>query len=503
MISPARVAAYDAGTAVSSRRLDLSDAVAAARRALRDDRDKTLAAEIAIGVQRWRAALDHLITHFAKRPIDRLDPEVVEILRLSAYQLLHLTRVPASAVVDDAVNLTGRAGKRSASGLVNAVLRALSRSRQGKVRLQADTTYDPYVAPDPDPHDASSPGPYDASGLSPQVASGLSAYVASGLSRILPPRPDDPADRAAALGYLSITLSHPRWLVERWYERYGFEATERWLAFNNAPAPLTLRANPIRNTRDELILKLEREDISVRRGRYAPDALIVERGHPLGAVNLDEGSFAVQDEASQLVTLLAGARPGRLLLDTCASPGGKATALAARLPEGGLLVACDVRKRRMDLLERTVTASGAQNVRLVRADLLRPLPFAGSFDCVFVDAPCSGLGTLRRDPDLKWRRQEGDLPTLAAAQITMLQHAAAAVRPGGRLIYATCSSEPEENESVAAAFLATMTEFVEVDVRNAGLMLPLEVVDLNGHLRTYPHEHGLEAFFGAVFTRKT
>jgi 16S rRNA (cytosine967-C5)-methyltransferase len=488
MISPARVAAYGAGTAVSSGRLDLSDAVAASRRALKDDRDKTLAAEITIGVQRWRAALDHLIAHFAKRPIDRLDPEVVEILRLSAYQLLHLTRVPASAVVDDAVMLTGRAGKRSASGLVNAVLRALSRSRQ-PIRLKADTTDDSTVPLKPNTtHDS--------------YSSGLSPYVASGFSRILPARPDDHADRDAALDYFSITLSHPRWLVERWHDRYGFEATERWLAFDNAPAPLTLRANRIRNTPDELILKLDREDIAVRRGRFAPDALIVERGHPLSAAGLDEGSFVVQDEASQLVTLLAGARPGRLVLDTCASPGGKATALAARLPEGGLLIACDVRERRIALLKRSVAASGAPNIRLVQADVMRPLPFGRPFDCVFVDAPCSGVGTLRRDPDIKWRRREGDLPALAAAQVTMLHHAAAAVRPGGRLIYATCSSEPEENESVAEAFLAATTDFAEVDLRNTGLTLPPDVVDPRGHLRTSPHEHGLEAFFGVVFERR-
>ena len=490
MISPARVAAYEASMAVSAGRLDLSDAVAASRRALREDRDKALAADITIGVQRWRASLDHLITHFARRSIDRLDPEVVEILRLSAYQLLHLTRVPASAVVDDAVNLTGRAGKRSASGLVNAVLRALSRGRQ-PVRLKADSTY---VS--------------NADTTQPSVVSGFSRTtaprdVASGFSRTLPARPGDPVDRETALAYLSITLSHPRWLVERWYDRYGFDATEQWLIFNNTPAPLTLRANPLRNTTEELIAGLERQDIFVERGRYALDALIVERGQPLSTAGLDEGRFVVQDEASQLVTLLAGARPGGRILDTCASPGGKATALAARMPEAGLLVACDARSRRIALLERTVTSSGAKNIRLVQADLLKPLPFARSFDCVFVDAPCSGLGTLRRDPDIKWRRREQDLPTLAAAQLTMLHHASEAVRPGGRLIYATCSSEPEENESVSAAFASTAAAFVKIDLRHAGLPLPSDVLDGNGHLRTYPHVHGLEAFFGAVFARKS
>lgn len=452
MIAPARIAAFEALSEVSSERLDLSDAVAAARRSLGDDRDRALAAEIAIGVQRWRATLDHLIAHFSKRPLDKLDREVVEILRLSAYQLLHLTRVPASAVVDDAVKLTGRAGKRSASGLVNAVLRALSRSR--------------HALP-------------------------------------LPARPEHIDDRVGTLDYLSITLSHPRWLAERWVGRYGVEATEAWLRFNNAAAPLTLRANRLRNTPDELLQRLADDGIIVARGRYAPDALIVEEGQPLGGAGLDQGWFVVQDEASQLLTLLTGPDPGRRVLDTCASPGGKTTAIAAGMRGRGLLVACDVRDRRMALLRRTVTASGAANVRLAQADLRRPLPFAQPFDCVFVDAPCSGLGTLRRDPDIKWRRRESELATLAADQLTMLRHASGAVAPGGRLIYATCSSEPEENEAVAAAFLAGAAGFVAIDARGAGLSVPAEVLDANGHLRTYPHAHGLEAFFGAIFRRQT
>jgi 16S rRNA (cytosine967-C5)-methyltransferase len=232
--------------------------------------------------------------------------------------------------------------------------------------------------------------------------------------------------------------------------------------------------------------------------------LIVEEGQPLGGAGLEAGWFVVQDEASQLVSLLAGPDPGSRVLDCCASPGGKTTALAVEMPDrghGGLLVACDVRNRRMDLLRRTVTASGAGNVRLVQADLLRPLPFSKPFDSVLVDAPCSGLGTLRRDPDIKWRRREEDLGALAAAQLEMLENAAAAVAPGGRLIYATCSSEPEENESVAEAFLARRPEFSASALAARSSPVPPAVINERGHLRTYPHVHGLEAFFGAVFAR--
>jgi 16S rRNA (cytosine967-C5)-methyltransferase len=232
--------------------------------------------------------------------------------------------------------------------------------------------------------------------------------------------------------------------------------------------------------------------------RYAPDGLIVDEGHPLRGSGQDQGLFVVQDEASQLVTRLAGDRPLSRVLDTCASPGGKTTAIAALMEGGGILVACDVRDRRIDLLRRTVAASGAANVRIVQADLLRPLPFGAIFDGVLVDAPCSGLGTLRRDPDIRWRRREDDLARLAAAELTMLQHAAGAVAPGGRLIYATCSSEPEENEGIVAAFLATTRGFTPLHAGEAARLDPA-LIDHRGHLRTQPDLHGLEAFFGAVF----
>jgi 16S rRNA (cytosine967-C5)-methyltransferase len=216
---------------------------------------------------------------------------------------------------------------------------------------------------------------------------------------------------------------------------------------------------------------------------------------------LPAGHFVVQDEASQLVTLLAGADPGTRVLDTCAAPGGKATAIAATTEHsGGVVVACDVRERRMALLADTIRSTGSPNIRLAQADLMVPLPFGPVFNTVFVDAPCSGLGTLRRDPDIKWRRDEGDLGALAAAQRRMLEHAAACVRPGGRLIYATCSTEPEENEEVVASFAARHGSFSAVDARVVDPRLT-PVVDDRGRLRTTAHEHGLEGFFGAVFER--
>jgi 16S rRNA (cytosine967-C5)-methyltransferase len=456
MIAAARVAAFEALQAVSSGRADLPTALAHARERLSDARDRALCSEIATGVERHRSALDHLIATFAKRPIEKLDSEVLTVLRLSAYQLLHLTRVPAAAVVDDAVDLTKRVKKRSASGFVNAVLRSISRARRALP---------------------------------------------------LPTRPTDPSNRPAALDYLSTTLSHPRWLAQRWYDRMGFDATERWLQFNNRPAPLTLRVNRLKTTPDALVERLASDDVHVTPGRFAPDAWLVDStaatgdGQPLQTSSWTEGWFIVQDEASQLISTLAGPRPGRRVLDTCAAPGGKTIALAAMMGNRGLLVACDVRDKRVALLKRTVCTCGASVARIVQADAMAPLPFTAQFDLVIVDAPCSGLGTLRRDPDIRWRRREEDLPALAAAQRQMLRHAAGAVAPGGRLIYATCSSEPEENEEVAAAFAAGAPGFAPVDARTIS-GVPVAVVDSRGHLRTAPHLHELEAFFGAVFERR-
>ena len=201
------------------------------------------------------------------------------------------------------------------------------------------------------------------------------------------------------------------------------------------------------------------------------------------------------------MALLGSPKAGESILDACASPGGKTTSMAALAHDEARIVAADVRDARMQLLRDTISSSGARNVRLVQADLEQRLPFGATFDLVFVDAPCSGLGTLRRDPDIRWRRQESDLPRFRAAQIAMLRHAAEAVKPGGRLVYSTCSSEPEENDQVVEAFLRESPQFTSVDLR--GHVPGLDpVLDDSGVLRTSPTEHRLEAFFGAVLRRE-
>lgn len=432
-VAPARIAAYETIRAVSKGVLDLPHALARARQPLSDERDRALAGEIATGTLRWQAAFDHLAATLGHRRVERFDPEVLDVLRTAMFQLLHLDRVPASAVVSDAVSLTKKIRKTSAAPLVNAVLRRVSRERD---RLP------------------------------------------------LPQRPDDPSHRESVLDYLSTTLSHPRWLAARWLDRYGYEATEAWLRFNNSPARLTLRVNRLRTTIPDVMTALAAHGVQVERGRHAPEALVVTAGNPLLTPLADQGLFFVQDEASQLVATLVEARPGDRVLDACASPGGKTTAIAATMHDRGLIVATDVRDKRLDLLRRTITVSGASSIRIVRADITQSLPFRHLFDWILLDAPCSGLGTIRRDPDVRWRRQEGDLPSLALAQQQMLRETARMLRSGGSLVYSTCSSEPEENEDVVAAAV------------REGLLEPT-----GSNLRTFPFTHGLEAFFAAILRK--
>jgi 16S rRNA (cytosine967-C5)-methyltransferase len=272
------------------------------------------------------------------------------------------------------------------------------------------------------------------------------------------------------------------------------------MRFNNRPAPLTLRANRLQTSRETLLQRFEVEDIDAHPAKFAPDGIVVDRGNLRAGA--ETGDFIVQDEASQLVALLAGPDPGPRVLDTCASPGGKATAIASTLRAGARLVACDVRERRITLLRRTVAAAGATNVWIVQADVTANPPFGVGFSSVMVDAPCSGLGTLRRDPDIKWRREPESLPALGSAQQAMLDRAATAVAPGGRLIYSTCSSEPEENEDVVAAFVASHPDFRPVRADLVHPVITPDLVDPAGYLRTEPDRHGLELFFGAVFERE-
>jgi len=427
MIAPARMAAVDALLQIEAGELDLGEAMARVRLKLNDERDRGLLLELVAGTLRMRAAIDFQLAARVKRPLDKLDAAVLCILRVSAFQLMYLSRLPPSAVINDAVDLTKRSGKSSASGLTNAVLRNLAAKRE--------TLSWP--------------------------------------------------DREPLAEYLSIVHSHPRWLVERWIDRCGAGAAEDWVTFNNRPPSLCLAVNRHQTTRDRLAAELAEGGVRTRPTARAPHGLHVIDGHPLGLPAFGEGRFVVQDEASQLIGELASPAAGSKVLDLCASPGGKTLALSVAAGETGLVVASDVRPHRVRLLARTLARCRVPNARVVHVAADGPLPFASpAFDAVLIDAPCSGLGTIRRDPDIRWRRSAGDLPRFAGAQRALLARTADLVKPGGTLTYSTCSSEPEENAQVVTAFLAGRPDFA-----------------LERTHETLPFRDGLEAFYGAVLRR--
>ena len=450
MTAPARQAAFHVLRDVHEERADLSHAQSRARTHLQDRRDRALAMEIAAGTLRWRARLDHAIAQVSSRYLARIEPPVLDILRLSTYQLHYLQRVPRHAVIHDAVELTRTAGRSGAASFVNAVLRTL-----------ADTAVTFPPTP-PLGHD------------------------------------DFPVDREAALAYLSVTQSHPGWLVGRWLDRYGFEATDRWTQFNNSAAPVTIRANTARISTEQLVADLAAEGIVVRPSEWSTGALIATRGNPLTSTRADRGLFWAQDEASQLVAELIAVDPEERVLDVCAAPGGKSLIVLEAMRGRGTLVAGDQRSNRIRLLHDRLEETGATGAMVVRLDARCP-PVRAVFDWVIVDAPCSGIGTLRRDPDIKWRREEPDLDHLAAEQVSLLDGASTAVRPGGRLLYATCSTEPEENDDVVTDFLAAHPDFSRELPETPRLE---RFADRDGAFRTLPFRDGLEGFFAVILRRR-
>lgn len=450
MIASARRAAWSALLAVERRQSDLDTAVETARQDLDDPRDRALLHDLVTGTLRWQGRLDWRLAPLVSTPWSRLDAEVRVALRLGAYQLEHLDRVPAHAVVADAVALVKQARKTSAAGLVNAVLRRIARG-EGQPLPDLDT-----------------------------------------------PMPAD--DLAAAL---AVVHAHPAWLVRRWLAREPRDVVEAWLTANTAPPATTLRVNPlVARDRAAVAERLATHDVTVTVSARSPLGLHVTRGPLATAPPLLDGSCRLQDEGSQLAALLAPVERGQRVLDVCAAPGGKTLAYAAAAGPSGLVVACDVRARRVTTLAAGLRRGRASAARVVHISDRDPLPMAPAFDVVAVDAPCSGLGTLGRDPDIKWRRTPDDLGRFHDVQVDLLRRAAAVVASGGALVYTTCSIEPEENDDVVAAFLASVPGFA-LERADAGpsatWLAPFTGGD--GLLRLHPARHGFDGYFGAVLRR--
>lgn len=395
-------------------------------------RDRALATELVFGTLRWQRYLDWVLTPHSRRALDRLDPWPLVLLRMAAYQIVFLDRVPRFAAVNDAVGLAGRA-RPGVAAFVNAVLRSFT--RQGARERE-------------------------------------------------PPPPADPVEA------LATRCSFPTWLAARWMERYGAAEAEALMRAMNERPLLTLRANTLRLGREALAERLVREEgLASRPTRWAPEGLVVEPGGNPGSWRaFADGDFAIQDEGSMLVVRLLEPRPGEVIADVCAAPGTKTIHLAQLMGHQGRLLAFDPQPARLGLVREAAARLGVSIVETLEgsAEALGPR-FVGACDAVLVDAPCSNLGVLRRNPEVKWRRRPEDVATAAARQRAILAAAAAMVRPGGRLVYATCSLEPEENEDVARDLLAAGG--FRADPPSV-FPLPLE----GGELRCLPHRHGTDGF---------
>lgn len=368
-------------------------------------------------------------------------PWIRNILRLGVYQILYMDRVPPPAAINEAANQARRFGHPGAVKFVNGVLRNILR-RSGKINF-------PSLDKDP-------------------------------------------------VGHISLKYSHPGWLVERWIAQMGVEETISLCLANNRPAPNAVRVNTLKTTREDLMDLLDREGVKAVKTGYSPDGLILEGVRGLrGFPPFEEGLFQVQDESSMLVGHAVSPEPGSLVLDVAGAPGGKTTHLAQMMGDRGTVIATDIHPHKLKLIEDNCSRLGITCVRPVKADA-RNLAgdYAGKADYVLLDAPCSGTGVIRRKPDSRWRKEPGQLPGITTLQREMLESVSRCLKPGGVLVYSTCSVLPEENDEQVERFLGEHPDFRGEDLGN---YLPKglgEKEDLaRGFVQLYPHRHGTDGFF--------
>lgn len=412
---------------------------------IEDARDRRLITALVHGIVQWKRRLDWILEQFVKGGTQRLDPWTHNVLRMGVFQLEFLDRIPNWAAVDESVELAKRTSGRGAAGLVNAVLR----------RIAGDETAVRYPSLEQEP-----------------------------------------------IAHIGIVYSHPDWMVARWIDRYGVRDTIALCEFNNTARPVVLRVNRLRATVPEVRRRLETEGVEHQVGDYHPYSLELQTGVDVGQLPVhQEGLVQVQDEAASLVSVLVEPQPGERVVDTCAAPGGKTTHMAELMGDQGEILAVDVHEQRLKPLVENCRRLGITCVQTKVADA-RNLPSTPRADRVLVDAPCSGLGVLVRRSDARWHKSEADIASLQKLQKEILEAAARIVKPGGRLVYSTCTLEPEENEEVVRWFLRRHSgEFQQLPAST--VQIPPGLVDEEGFYRTLPHEHGIDGGFGAILVRSS
>ena len=409
--------------------------------------DRAFLMELTYGTLRWRGKLDWTIRQFSKTPFEKIEPEITNILRLGLYQILFLTRTPVSAAVNESVELAKTFRGKGGASFVNGILRSVL--REGEEVSYPDFNQDPSL-------------------------------------------------------HIAVVQSHPAWLVKRWVEEYGVEKALQICTTNNRIAPLILRTNTLKTTRDELIGKLKEEGLDPFPAQFSEEGIRLEQAPPTSELPfLKEGLYIIQDEASQIVTSIVDPRPGERILDACAAPGGKTTHIAQRMKNEGEIVAIDLTSEKLGRIRENCDRLGIEVVRTRRGDAARPLPLPQGmeFNRVLADVPCSGFGTLRRNPDLKWKRRERDIERLSRLQSSVLDNVSRYVKKGGILVYSTCTVFREENEAVVEKFL---TEHPDFQFDRIERVLPEKYVSLveKGYLKTFPPGEGMDGFFAARLVKK-
>jgi len=407
-------------------------------------RDRALVTELTQGVVRHRLLLDHRIDALLDKPKNHLPEPVRILLRLGIYQIIFLHKIPIHAAVNEIVRATKGTRYAGFAPLVNAVLRRAS--------------------------------------IAPQT-----------------PMPDHGRDPG---GHMSLVNSMPRWLVDRLITQWGIPETRRILQATNHPGPLTIRVNTLRTDRNSLLEELVSLGLPARPGHISADAIVIERGiAPLTLSPFREGHCTVQDEGAQLIAPLLDPKPGEIMVDACAAPGGKAGHLAQIMGGRGSVIAVDRNPGRLRMTRQALSRLGIDSVRLLAADVRSfPRIFASPPDKILLDAPCSGTGVLRRHPEGKWRKDPEGIINLVRLQNDLLRAAGACLAPGGKLLYTTCSILQEENEEVVTRFLES-ADFMLEDFKIRCGDMDASLFTPRGELRTWPHLHNCDGFYAAMLVK--
>jgi 16S rRNA (cytosine967-C5)-methyltransferase len=454
-ISVARKIAFDVLRRVSIENAYAADLLFAGLGLDIKKADAALTTELTMGILRWQRLLDFVLQLHLERRCDQLDLEVLLALRIGLYQLRYLDRIPQHAAINESVELIKRARKSSAAGMVNAVLR----------RAAVDAKLE-----------------------------------RNELKKLIP-------ERTAADERLGILYSHPSWLVARWIRAFGEEQTTALLEANNRPSPTTCAVLE-EGAVAKIAEPLRQHGFEVKPAQWLRGALRISGGNAARCEPYGAGQINFQDEASQMVAHLVDARESQTVLDACAAPGGKTILLARAVGPKGHVIAGDIHEHRLRVIREQLNRTATNNVALVALDATQRFPFVSRFDRVLVDAPCSGTGTLSRNPEIRWRLKPEDLHEVHRSQTAMLRNAIAAAGDTARIVYSTCSLEPEENESVVSEVLAAEPEWRIVSAERALAPHLRDAAAANtffgsdGFFRTFPPEHGTDGFFAAVFERR-